>query len=159
MTATGVPATGDSGRASQIPSSAVTAPTLTRYLWCADFLGCGFDFDFDAGFAFLAFFAGSVAFVVFTPWITILRVIVSPWAPPVAAIDVTVRTFDAPAELRTALSTPSGIVKRRSLLPARSVSEPSDVEPIDALTEPSPLDSTISRSCLSVDASVISSGP
>ena len=85
--------------------------------------------------------------------------IVCPCAPPLAATAVSVRMFETFAERRSDWSTLAGSVKRRSLLPALRAPAPSDVEPMDACSDPSPLDWTISLSWLSAADRVSSSGP
>src|SRR4051794_14111421 len=67
--------------------------------------------------------------------------------------------FPAADLVRSAESSDFGSVKRRSLLPARTAGEPRSTLPSCACTIPSPVDSTIKRSCGFLDDTCRSSGP
>ena len=75
------------------------------------------------------------------------RVTGVPLAAPDVESGVSVSTFPADDFVRSEERSDFGSVKRRSLLPARTAGEPRSTLPSCACTLPSPVDSTINRSC------------
>jgi hypothetical protein len=113
-----------------------------------------FVFAFVFGLAFGAGLATGLAGAIDT-----CRVTAVPVCDPSADTGVRVRRLVASAERRSESRALFGTENRRSFSPGRIVELPSDREPSVAFTDPSPLDSTISRICVAVADSFRSCGP